>query len=128
MTAHIVNIARFKRDIHTNENFREAFEQAFDCFKQDVALWSATTGIEFQTEFGLAYCTQYDCDVTVVNAVFDSETELAMYNMHMPNPVVATDITKSDQTDKLEFSRWVPANRLTRTPLKHTRNEKSTVS
>ena len=100
-----VVLAEFNREYHNHDLFAEAFTEAFENFLEEIMLWKAQTGIEFECEIVSEKNHQLLCTVSKVVAIFDNDTDYAMYKLHMPKTMKATDITGDD--DSFYFTGWI---------------------
>lgn len=102
-----VVLAEFNREYHNHALFGDAFafNEAFENFLEEIVMWKAQTGIEFECEIVSEKNHMLMCNVTKVVAIFDDDTDYAMYQMHMPKTMKATDITGDDNS--FYFTGWI---------------------
>lgn len=99
-----VLLAKFNRSYHNHDVLGDSFREAFEHFCEEVMLWQAQTGINFNCSIVEEKDFWLMCAVTGVVATFESETDYALYKLQMPTNMRATDIQHID--NKWQFTEW----------------------
>lgn len=99
-----LRLAKFNRSYENHLDLAPHYNEACENFLQDVMAWQAELGINFKIEFEQYYSSELMCEVSSVVAVFDDDTDLAMYKMRMPEELLATEVVPTSRG--WEFSGW----------------------
>ena len=103
-----IQLAKFNREYHTHEMFGESFAEAMEQFAEDVMLWQAQTGVQFKVEMVSTRNEWLMCNVTGIEAVFETDEDYALYRLYMPDHKMATTIKHMD--NKWQFAGWRTKN------------------
>jgi hypothetical protein len=99
-----VTLAEFNREYHTHSEYEVHFTGALERFLEEVMLWKAATGVEFQCELISVKDNNLMCNVSKVVAKFDTDADYAMYKLCMPAEKKATEIRFIN--NEWVFSGW----------------------
>lgn len=92
-----ITLVKLDRNYHKHEHFHSAFYDAYEKLEEDVELWKATTGVQVNLEVIETQCNTFGT-VTAVTATFDTDTDLAMYQM-LTDHKMSTEITVDEYGD-----------------------------
>ena len=102
-------LVHLNREYHNHDMYVDSFNEAVQGVKEQVidVLYNRT-GIKCTVKVGSEWDTDLQCDVTTVYLVFDSDSDLAMYNLITEQySLIARHFEKPADDKSAEFTHWI---------------------